>query len=70
MSIARAWQGHNRAPPSSSGPPSVTEWLLLATVGLAAAVPTYCDVRSCAVGEASFIAPFFYTRIVFISATG
>ncbi|MDH3690539.1 MAG: DMT family transporter [Gammaproteobacteria bacterium] len=59
-------------------PPAVTVWawptggqlLLLTGVGVFASARTYFDIRGYASGEASFVAPFQYTRMIFMGVAG
>jgi len=50
--------------------PDVDETLLLAVVGVFATGRVYFDIRSYAAGEASFVAPFGYLRIILVGAAG
>jgi drug/metabolite transporter (DMT)-like permease len=50
--------------------PSGTQLALLFLVSIVATLRTYADVRAYAVGEASFVAPFSYLRLVFMSLAG
>ena len=51
-------------------PPTATDLLLMAMVGLFGTARSYTDIRGYAVGEASFVAPFQYTRIVLATVAG
>jgi drug/metabolite transporter (DMT)-like permease len=51
-------------------PPTPTDLLLMAMVGLFGTARSYTDIRGYAVGEASFVAPFQYTRIVLATVAG
>jgi len=63
---------------AGSVPPALIAWtspdlaalLLMALVGVFATLRSYCDIRGFATGEASFVAPFQYARIIFIAAAG
>jgi len=48
-------------------PPSPSELLLMLLVGVFGTARTYFDIRGYAAGEASFVAPFQYTRILFVA---
>lgn len=50
--------------------PTIQESALLALVGTFAAARVYCDIRGYASGEASFVAPFGYFRIILVAAAG
>lgn len=50
--------------------PSAEQLLLLLGVSIFATSRTYSDVRAYAAGEASFVAPFSYLRIIFMSLAG
>lgn len=50
--------------------PSGTQWLLLVAVGIVAAVGQQCVLRGARLGEASYIAPFFYFSLVFATLLG
>lgn len=50
--------------------PSPVQWLLLIAIGLIAAVGQQCVLRGARLGEASFIAPFFYSSLVFAALLG
>lgn len=50
--------------------PSTGEVLLLAVVGVFAAARVYFDIRAYAAGEASFVAPFGYFRIILVGGAG
>ena len=50
--------------------PSRSQMALLVMVSIVATLRTYADVRAYAVGEASFVAPFSYLRLVFMSLAG
>ena len=50
--------------------PDLDEALLLAVVGVFATGRVYFDIRSYAAGEASFVAPFGYLRIILVGAAG
>jgi len=51
-------------------PPGAYELGLMALVGAIGTFRTYFDIRGYATGEASFVAPFQYTRIVLAAAAG
>ena len=44
--------------------------MLLGVVGVFATARVYFDIRGYAVGEASFVAPFAYFRIILVGAAG
>jgi drug/metabolite transporter (DMT)-like permease len=50
--------------------PGGHEILLLGLVGAFATARAYCDIRGFAVGDASFVAPFSYIRIVLVGVAG
>jgi drug/metabolite transporter (DMT)-like permease len=50
--------------------PTMDELVLLALVGVFAAARVYFDIRGYAAGEASFVAPFGYFRIILVGAAG
>jgi drug/metabolite transporter (DMT)-like permease len=50
--------------------PSGTQWLLLVAIGIVAAVGQQCVLRGARLGEASYIAPFFYFSLVFATLLG
>lgn len=50
--------------------PNMDEMLLLAVVGVFAAARVYFDIRGFAAGEASFVAPFGYFRIILVGTAG
>jgi len=50
--------------------PSADQLLVLLAVSVFATSRTYTDVRAYAAGEASFVAPFSYVRIIFMSLAG
>jgi drug/metabolite transporter (DMT)-like permease len=50
--------------------PTIVESALLAVVGVFAAARVYFDIRGYAAGEASFVAPFGYFRIILVGAAG
>jgi drug/metabolite transporter (DMT)-like permease len=50
--------------------PSLDQLLLLLGVSIFATSRTYSDVRAYAAGEASFVAPFSYLRIIFMTLAG
>jgi drug/metabolite transporter (DMT)-like permease len=50
--------------------PNMEQLLLLLAVSIFATSRTYADVRAYAAGEASFVAPFSYVRIIFMSLAG
>jgi drug/metabolite transporter (DMT)-like permease len=49
--------------------PDQTAWLLLIVIAVFAQARTYFDIKGYAAGEASFVAPFQYMRILFITVT-
>jgi drug/metabolite transporter (DMT)-like permease len=50
--------------------PNLDESMLLAVVGVFAAGRVYFDIRGYAAGEAGFVAPFGYFRIILVGAAG
>lgn len=50
--------------------PDASDIATLLAVGAFATSRSYCDIRGYAAGEASFVAPFFYVRILFMGAAG
>ncbi len=50
--------------------PNLDESMLLAVVGVFAAGRVYFDIRGYAAGEAGFVAPFGYFRIILVAAAG
>ncbi len=50
--------------------PNLDESVLLAIVGVFAAGRVYFDIRGYAAGEAGFVAPFGYFRIILVGAAG
>ncbi len=50
--------------------PSVHEWLLLLLVGAASSCRNYFDIRGYAIGDAHFVAPFLYSRMLFMGIAG
>lgn len=50
--------------------PNMQEAVLLGMVGAFAAARVYFDIRGYAAGEASFVAPFGYFRIILVGAAG
>ena len=50
--------------------PNLGETMLLAVVGVFAAGRVYFDIRGYAAGEAGFVAPFGYFRIILVAAAG
>jgi drug/metabolite transporter (DMT)-like permease len=50
--------------------PNLDESMLLAIVGVFAAGRVYFDIRGYAAGEAGFVAPFGYFRIILVGAAG
>ncbi len=50
--------------------PNLDETMLLAVVGVFAAGRVYFDIRGYAAGEAGFVAPFGYFRIILVAAAG
>lgn len=50
--------------------PNFGQLLLLLTVAVFATSRSYFDIRGYAMGEASFVAPFFYFRILFMGVAG
>ena len=51
-------------------PPTPQEVVLLIAVGCFATSRAYCDIRGYAMAQASFVAPFFYFRILFMGLAG
>lgn len=50
--------------------PSLEEWFLLAGVGVMGLISQAFIVRAFRVGEASFVAPFDYVRLLFAGTAG
>ena len=50
--------------------PNLTEWLLLLMVSAMSSLRNYMDVRGYALGDAQFVAPFLYTRMIFMVIAG
>ena len=50
--------------------PEWREWLLLMLIGAASSGRNYLDIRGYAIGEAHFVAPFLYTRMIFMAIAG
>ncbi len=51
-------------------PPTATEGLLLVTIGTLGIASQSLMIRAFRAGEASFVAPFEYTRLLFAAALG
>ena len=50
--------------------PSWTEWGLLTMIAAMSSLRNYMDVRAYALGDAQFVSPFLYTRIIFMVIAG
>ena len=50
--------------------PSVYEWIAFVVIGVLAYGGQYCNIMGYRVGEASFIAPFDYSRIIIAGLLG
>lgn len=50
--------------------PSAVQWVTLAAIGIVAAIGQQCVLRGARLGDASFIAPFFYFSLVFATLLG
>ncbi len=50
--------------------PTMREWVLLIMVAATSSLRNYMDVRGYALGEAHFVAPFIYTRMIFMILVG
>ena len=50
--------------------PEFKGWLLLILVAAMSSLRNYLDVRGYAIGDAQFVAPFLYTRIIFMVTAG
>ena len=50
--------------------PELREWLLLIMVAALSSLRNYMDVRGYALGDAHFVAPFLYTRMIFMVIAG
>ena len=50
--------------------PTVREWILLVMVAAMSSLRNYMDVKGYALGEAHFVAPFLYTRMIFMIIVG
>ncbi|MHC8508587.1 MAG: DMT family transporter [Rhodospirillales bacterium] len=48
--------------------PGPWEWAALTVIAVTATIRNYCDIKGYGAGEVSFVAPFQYTRILFIAA--
>ncbi|MEM7508180.1 MAG: DMT family transporter [Pseudomonadota bacterium] len=51
-------------------PQGGVEWAMIAALVLTASLRTYADIRAYAVGEAGFLAPFSYLRLITIGIAG
>lgn len=51
-------------------PQSSLQWLMIGALVLTASLRTYADIRAYAVGEAGFLAPFSYLRLITIGIAG
>jgi len=50
--------------------PDLREWLLLVLIAASSSLRNYMDVRGYALGDAHFVAPFLYTRMLFMVIAG
>lgn len=50
--------------------PELREWLLMIMVAALSSLRNYMDVRGYALGDAHFVAPFLYTRMIFMVIAG
>ena len=50
--------------------PTIREWILLIMVAAMSSLRNYMDVRGYALAEAHFVAPFIYTRMIFMIIVG
>ncbi len=50
--------------------PTIKEWILLVLVAATSSLRNYMDVRGYALGEAQFVAPFLYSRMIFMAIAG
>ena len=50
--------------------PDLNEWLLLMLIGATSSGRNYLDIRGYAIGDAHFVAPFLYTRMLFMALAG
>lgn len=50
--------------------PQLHEWLLLILIAAMSSLRNYMDVRGYALGDAHFVAPFLYTRMIFMVIAG
>ena len=50
--------------------PTMYEWVLLIMIAAMSSLRNYMDVRGYALGEAQFVAPFLYTRMIFMIIVG
>ncbi len=50
--------------------PTMHEWVLLIMIAAMSSLRNYMDVRGYALGEAQFVAPFLYTRMIFMIIVG
>ncbi|MEM6671013.1 MAG: DMT family transporter [Pseudomonadota bacterium] len=51
-------------------PADLSGWALVAAVVVASNTRQYCDIRAYAIGEAGFLAPFSYLRLLFVAVAG
>lgn len=51
-------------------PGSLWQWAILAILVIGSSLRTYADIRAYAVGEAGFIAPFTYLRLITVGGAG
>ena len=50
--------------------PDLHEWMLLLLIGVTSSGRNYLDIRGYAIGDANFVAPFLYTRMLFMAVAG
>ncbi len=50
--------------------PDLREWLLLILIAAMSSLRNYMDVRGYALGDVQFVAPFLYTRMIFMVIAG
>ncbi len=50
--------------------PDLREWILLTLIAATSSLRNYMDVRGYALGDAQFVAPFLYSRMIFMVIAG
>ena len=51
-------------------PPNLNEWVILVFISAASSLRNYLDIKGYAIGDAHFVAPFLYTRMIFMALVG